>query len=105
MIPPLPRPLPPPRIAQGVPPALRRAAAALYWRHFGRQILPVPVPARQGIALVAAAMRPGQALVALSAQGGLVGLVQYLSRKGGIGRFKIIDICTGTQPKDREHRE
>jgi len=80
---PLPHPMPPPRIAQGVPPALRRAAAALYWRHFGRQILPVPVPARQGIALVAAAMRPGQALVALSARGGLVGLVGLRDAGGG----------------------
>lgn len=70
-------------IQKGVPPGLRRAAAALYWRHFGRQILPVPVPARQGIALMRAAMQPDRALVAVSAQGGLLGLVGLRDAGGG----------------------
>lgn len=74
---------PRPRIARGVPPDLRRAAAALYWRHFGRQVLPVPVPARQGIALMLAAMRPEQALVALSPQGALLGLAGLRDARGG----------------------
>lgn len=79
----MPCPLPPPRIVRGVPPGLRRAASALYWRHFGRQILPMPVPARQGIALTMAAMRPAQALVALSPQGGLLGLAGLRDARGG----------------------
>lgn len=70
-------------IHTGVPPGLRRAAAGLYWRHFGRQILPVPVPARQGVALILAAMCPAQALVALSPQGALLGLAGLRDARGG----------------------
>lgn len=60
------------------------AAAALYWRHFGGQILPLPTAHRQGVALLRAAMRPDHALVALSAQGRLVGIVGLRDGTGGL---------------------
>lgn len=83
-----PQPLPPlaplrPEIRLGIPDGLQPAAAALYWRHFGTQILPLPVPQRHGIALVRAAMRPGQALVALSPGGELLGLAGLRDANGG----------------------
>ncbi len=73
----------PPRILRGIPPELRGAAAALYWRHFGAQILPWPAGPRQGAALVRAAMRPQGALVALSPSGGLLGIAGLRDAGGG----------------------
>ncbi|MEF9602570.1 GNAT family N-acetyltransferase, partial [Paracoccus sp. PXZ] len=73
----------PPRIQRGIPPDLRNAAAALYWRHFGAQILPWPATARQGVALIRAAMRPERALVALAPSGRLVGIAGLREAGGG----------------------
>lgn len=72
-----------PLIHQGVPEALRPAAAALYWRHFGAQILPMPVAARHGVALIRTAMQPEQALVALSPAGDLLGILGLRDARGG----------------------
>ncbi|WP_287885395.1 MULTISPECIES: GNAT family N-acetyltransferase [Paracoccus] len=79
----MPGPQTPPRIQRGIPPRLHDAAAALYWRHFGTQILPWPATARQGVALVRAAMRPEQALVALAPSGRLVGMAGLRDAGGG----------------------
>ena len=66
------------------------AAAALYWRHFGGQILPLPTAHRQGVALLRAAMRPDHALVALSAQGRLIGIVGLRDGAGGLQRGQVL---------------
>lgn len=60
------------------------AAAALYWRHFGHQILPVPTAHRQGVALVRKAIRPDHAVVALSAHGRLIGIMGLRDADGGL---------------------
>lgn len=80
---PQPGPPVPPEIRRGVPDELRQAAAVLYWRHFGAQLLPLPVAPRRGIALIRAAMRPQQALVALSPSGELLGLAGLRDAGGG----------------------
>lgn len=72
------------RILHGIPPELRVAAAALYWRHFGDQILPLPASHRQGIALLRALMRPDHALLALSPRGQLVGIIGLRDARGGL---------------------
>ena len=77
------RPDPPIRILHGLPAHLRIAAAALYWRHFGTQLLPLPARHRRGMALVRAVLRPDHALVALSAQGQLVGIAGLRDARGG----------------------
>lgn len=59
------------------------AAARLYWRGFGHAIQPLPTGPRQGAALVAAAMRPARALVAIDARGALVGLAGLRGPDGG----------------------
>nr|WP_010398445.1 GNAT family N-acetyltransferase [Paracoccus sp. TRP] len=79
----MPGPLTPPRILRGIPDELQGAVAALYWRHFGAQISPLPARARQGVALIRTAMRPGQALVALSPAGRLVGVAGLRDANGG----------------------
>ncbi|SMO76790.1 GNAT family N-acetyltransferase [Paracoccus laeviglucosivorans] len=71
------------RIDQGVPPHLQGAAARLYWRGFGAALQPMPTRPRQGVALVAALMQPGRALIALGPQGGLVGIAGLRGVEGG----------------------
>lgn len=71
------------RIRHGVPPHLRGAAARLYWRGFGPGLVPLPTPAREGIALVARAMHPDRALVALTPSGALVGIAGLRGPDGG----------------------
>jgi len=64
----MPGPQTPPRILRGIPPELQGAAAALYWRHFGAQVLPLPVAARQGVALAPSGRLVG--IVGLRGAGG-----------------------------------
>ena len=80
----MPRPLPQIRIQHGLPVELRTAAAALYWRHFGAQLLPLPARHRRGMALVRAALRADHALVALSPQGRLIGIAGLRDARGGL---------------------
>ena len=77
------RPEVPIRILHGLPAHLHTAAAALYWRHFGAQLLPLPARHRRGMALVRAVLRPDHALVALSPQGKLVGIAGLRDAQGG----------------------
>lgn len=79
----MPQPVPQIRILHGLPAHLRTAAAALYWRHFALQLLPLPTRPRRGMALVRAMLRPDHALVALSAQGQLVGIAGLRDAQGG----------------------
>ena len=72
------------RVQHGLPADLRTAAAALYWRHFGAQLLPLPTRHRRGMALVHAALRPEHALVALSPQGQLIGIAGLRDAQGGL---------------------
>ncbi|WP_347266949.1 GNAT family N-acetyltransferase [Paracoccus sp. (in: a-proteobacteria)] len=74
----------PARILHGIPPELAPAAAALYWRHFGAQIQPLPTGPRQGLALVRALMRPDHALLALSPSGRPVGIAGLRDSRGGL---------------------
>lgn len=76
-----------------IPPDLRAQVARLYWGHFGRQILPVPVPARWGQALVLRAMRPEAAVLALDpTKKGLAGeLVGMLGLRDAGGGFLALD--------------
>lgn len=80
----MPRPVPPIRILHGLPAHLHTAAAALYWRHFGAQLLPLPARHRRGVALVRAVLRADHALVALSPQGQLVGIAGLRDARGGL---------------------
>ncbi|KGJ03150.1 Ribosomal protein S18 acetylase RimI [Paracoccus halophilus] len=74
------------RILHGIAPQHRIAAAALYWRYFGAQILPLPTTPRQGITLIRAALRPDHALIALAPSGRMVGIAGIRDAGGGILR-------------------
>lgn len=72
-----------PQILHGIPPRLVGPAAALYWRHFGREILPLPLGARRGVALMRRAMQPGHGLAACC-DGRLVGIAGLRDASGGL---------------------
>ncbi|MDF3607015.1 GNAT family N-acetyltransferase [Paracoccus sp. DMF-8] len=56
---------------------------ALYWRAFGRQILPLPVRAARGQALLLRCLHPFRALSA-EADGALIGVIGLRDASGGL---------------------
>lgn len=81
-----PHPLPPVgvHVLSGIPAAQSHAAAGFYWHHFGAQILPWPVDAHRGTALVAACLCPEHALIALSPEGAVIGILGLRGVAGGL---------------------
>ena len=71
------------RIEAGIAPRLQDAAAGLYLRHFGAQVLPFPVPAARAERFIRAAMQPRMVLAALDGGGGLIGLLGLRDAGGG----------------------
>ncbi len=71
------------RVRADLPDHLRGAAATLYWDHFGRQILPLPMKRTRGRKLVAEALRPAMMLAALTADSKLIGVLGLRDDRGG----------------------
>lgn len=71
-------------IESGIAPDLRPAAARLYWRSFGMQIMPFPIPAARGQRFLEVALRSEHALVARDAEGRLIGLAGLRGAAGGV---------------------
>lgn len=76
-------------IRLGVPPQALDQAAHLYWQNFGRQIMPLPVRRHRGEAFVANALRLSNVLVALNAQGRVLGMAGLRDASGG-----MLDHCS-----------
>lgn len=73
-----------PRIIQGLPEHLRRDAARIYLEAFGRKLSPVLGRDARAEAFLARVLRPEQAIVALDAQGGLLGLAGFHDERTGL---------------------
>lgn len=71
------------RIRRGLAPTQAEPAAALYWRAFGHQILPLPVSAARGQALLLRCLHPYRALTA-DVDGVLIGLIGLRDGTGGL---------------------
>lgn len=69
-------------IERGLPDALRAEAAALYWQAFGGKLDRVLGPEPQAIRFLTRVMRADHCLSALDAQGNLVGLAGFKTRRG-----------------------
>lgn len=76
-------PAPIARVRRGITPAQAQAAAGLYWQAFGGQMLPLPVRADRGQALLLRRLYPFRALSA-EADGRLVGLIGLRDTAGGL---------------------
>ena len=70
-------------VGRGIAPGDRLAAAALWWRGLGRQVLP-HAASRAGIGWARAALRPQATLAARDARGRLVGLAGLRDGAGGL---------------------
>lgn len=68
---------------RGIAPGQRLAAAGLWWRGLGRQVLP-HVPARAGIRWARAALRPRAGLAVHDGRGRLIGLAGLRDGSGGL---------------------
>lgn len=79
----LPPMLPAIRIRRALALAQAEDAAALYWQAFGRQILPLPVRAAKGQALLRRCLHPYRAISA-QVDGALIGLIGLRDAKGGL---------------------
>ncbi len=75
------------RVTAGIAPGSRLAAAALWWRGMGRQVLP-HARARAGIRWTCRALRPEAALAAHDRHGRLVGLAGLRDGSGGLIRWQ-----------------
>ena len=75
-------------ITAGIAPSCLPAAAALWWRGMGRQVLP-HAPARAGIRWARLALRPQAGLCAHDRHGRLVGLAGLRDGGGGLIDWRV----------------
>jgi ribosomal protein S18 acetylase RimI-like enzyme len=70
------------QIHHGLPDALRDAAAALYWEAFGAKLGRVMGPTPKALAFLGRSLRSNHAVVAVSADGALLGIAGFKSYTG-----------------------
>jgi ribosomal protein S18 acetylase RimI-like enzyme len=80
------------RIQHGLPAHLRADAARLYWQAFGGKLGRVLGPDRLALALLDRVMRGDHAIIALSDQGRLLGLVGFKSPEGAFAGGGLADL-------------
>ena len=71
------------RIATGLPEAMRADAARIYWQAFGSKLGRVLGPDARALRFLERAISADHAMIALSPQGALLGLIGFRSPKGG----------------------
>lgn len=76
------------RLGMGIAPGSRLAAAALWWRGMGRQVLPHAAP-RAGIGWTRRALRPQAGLWVHDRRGRLVGLAGLRDGAGGLIDWQV----------------
>lgn len=79
-------------IQHGLPPHLRSHAAQLYWQAFGGKLGRVLGPERLALALLNRVMRNDHAIVAVSDQGALLGMVGFKSPEGAFAGGGFADL-------------
>lgn len=86
-----------PRILHGLPDDLRADAARLYWQAFGPKLGRVMGPEARALAYLDATIMPDHAMVALSAQGGVLGIIGFKTANGAFagGGFSDLRRCYG----------
>jgi len=70
-------------IRSGLPPTLRREAAALYWQAFGGKLGRVMGPDHRALRYLARVMREDHCLAALDRNGALLGIAGFKTPDGG----------------------
>ena len=80
------------RIQHGLPAHLRADAARLYWQAFGGKLGRVLGPDRLALALLDRVMRGDHAIIGLSDQGRLLGLVGFKSPEGAFAGGGLADL-------------
>lgn len=79
-------------IRHGLPPPLRPDAARLYWQAFGGKLGRVLGPEPLALALLHRVMRADHAIVALSPEGALLGMVGFKSPDGAFAGGNFADL-------------
>lgn len=79
-------------IHHGLPDHLRKDAAHLYWQAFGSKLGRVLGPERLAYAMLDRVMRGDHAIVALSYQGALLGMVGFKSPNGAFAGGGLADL-------------
>ncbi|QYK41850.1 MAG: GNAT family N-acetyltransferase [Paracoccaceae bacterium] len=83
------------RILHGLPEGLRGEGARLYWQAFGPKLGRVMGPDDRALPFLARAIRTDHAVVALSADGRLLGLAGFRSPQGAFADTTLRDLIRG----------
>ena len=78
---------------QELPQSARTRAADLYWQAFGAKLGRLLGPDRRAMQLLARVIRADHALVALSPEGEVIGVIGYRTRNGGFVVLDEPDMC------------
>lgn len=86
------------RMVRGLPEALRREAAGLYWKAFGSKLGRVLGPDDRALAFIEGAILASHAIVALDDEGRLLGLVGFKTPEGSFadGSYGLLRRVYGT---------
>jgi ribosomal protein S18 acetylase RimI-like enzyme len=82
------------RVLRGLPPALRPAAAALYWEAFGGKLGAVLGPQAKALQFLEQALQPDHAYVAVDTEGALLGLIGFKSPQGSFAGGSFEQMCS-----------
>jgi ribosomal protein S18 acetylase RimI-like enzyme len=79
-------------LQHGIPPHLRPQAIALYWQAFGGKLGTVMGPQRKAFRFLDRVLREDHAIVALSDDGTLLGMVGFKTHQGSFAGGEVADI-------------
>ena len=85
-------------IEQGLRPAHRAAAAALFWEAFRDKLEAVMQPEVRALAFLRSAVDPAHAISAVAADGALMGIVGFKTRSGGFVGGGTRALCSAYGP-------
>ncbi len=80
------------RLQSGLPEPLRAAAALLYWEAFGGKLGRIMGPAPRALAYLERIIRTDHVIVALSPEGGLLGLAGFKTPDGSFAAGEMADL-------------
>jgi ribosomal protein S18 acetylase RimI-like enzyme len=80
------------QVVAGLPDVLRHDAAALYWQAFGTKLGRVLGPEDRACDYLRRAISARHVIVALSAEGALLGLIGFRSAEGGFAEGSMADL-------------
>ena len=80
------------RVVAGLPDTLRADAARLYWQAFGTKLGRVLGPEDRALAFLERSISARHVIVALSDEGGLLGMIGFRSSDGGFAEASMADL-------------